>query len=48
MISDLLSVIILGLMMVLVIYPASHWLRHSLATRRSRARIDGEPPRGPA
>jgi hypothetical protein len=46
MISDILSLVILGLMMVLVIYPASHWLRHSWATRRSRARVDGGPPRG--
>ncbi len=46
MISDILSLVILGLMMVLVIYPASHWLRHSLATRRSRARVDSGPPRG--
>ena len=47
MISDILSLVILGLMTVLVLYPASHWLRHSLATRRGRARVDTRPPRGP-
>lgn len=46
MISDILSLVILGLMTVLVLYPASHWLRQSWATRRSRARVDNGRPRG--
>ena len=47
MVSDLLSVIIVGLMVVLVLYPASHLLRQTWAARRRRLRLANQGPKRP-
>ena len=47
MISDVLSAIIIGLMVILVLYPASQLVRQTWNARKSRVRLEGntsEPP----
>jgi len=48
MISSFLSAIIIGLMVILVVYPAFHLLRQTWQARQRRPRLesrDSKPPR---
>lgn len=47
MISDALSVIIIGLMVVLVLYPASQLIRQTWAARQRRLRVAERSPKRP-
>ena len=47
MISDVLSVIIVGLMVILVLYPATHLLRQTWAARQRRLRLADQAPKRP-
>ena len=41
MISDLLNMVIIGLLVVLVVYPTSHLVRQTWAARQRRPRLEG-------